>query len=131
MTDRTNTVALIVPVHLAGQATKILNQRRCNPLALVHPDTPEHRGCWPGSATAWRCRGHPASTGPLAPCRCRPPPSQVVRSVGCTRPERTGYGCAGRLVRLDRSRRGGTHLICAASIRAALYCAMVKATGAL
>ncbi|MGH3778241.1 MAG: hypothetical protein ACRDRR_21300 [Pseudonocardiaceae bacterium] len=30
-----DTVALIMPVRLAGQVTEILNQRRCRPLALV------------------------------------------------------------------------------------------------
>ncbi|MGH3547726.1 MAG: hypothetical protein ACRDQU_06335 [Pseudonocardiaceae bacterium] len=38
-----DTVALIVPVLLAAQVTAILHQRRCPPLVLVHPDTPEHR----------------------------------------------------------------------------------------
>ncbi|MGH3515205.1 MAG: hypothetical protein ACRDRB_23490 [Pseudonocardiaceae bacterium] len=38
-----DTVALVVPVLLAEQVTAILNQRRCPPLVLVHPDTPERR----------------------------------------------------------------------------------------
>lgn len=37
-----DTVALIIPVLLAEQVTTILIQRRCPPLVLVHPDTPEH-----------------------------------------------------------------------------------------
>lgn len=38
-----DTVALIIPLPLAEQVIAILNQRRCPPLVLVHPDTPEHR----------------------------------------------------------------------------------------
>ncbi|MGH3828151.1 MAG: hypothetical protein ACRDQX_13430 [Pseudonocardiaceae bacterium] len=37
-----DTVALIIPLPLAEQVTAILNQRRCPPLALAHPDAPEH-----------------------------------------------------------------------------------------
>ncbi|MBV9143746.1 MAG: hypothetical protein JO115_22985 [Pseudonocardiales bacterium] len=36
-------VALIIPVSLAAQATRILNRWRCRPLALIHPDVPEHQ----------------------------------------------------------------------------------------
>jgi hypothetical protein len=39
----TDTVALIIPMRLAEQVTKILSQRRCQPLVLLHPDTPERR----------------------------------------------------------------------------------------
>ncbi|MGH3830951.1 MAG: hypothetical protein ACRDRS_10965 [Pseudonocardiaceae bacterium] len=37
-----DTVALIIPLPLAERVTAILNQRRCPPLALAHPDAPEH-----------------------------------------------------------------------------------------
>ncbi|HWR47405.1 MAG TPA: hypothetical protein VN327_07315 [Pseudonocardiaceae bacterium] len=37
-----DTVALIIPLPLAERVTTILNQRRCPPLALAHPDAPEH-----------------------------------------------------------------------------------------
>ncbi|MGH3754276.1 MAG: hypothetical protein ACRDRP_16585 [Pseudonocardiaceae bacterium] len=36
-------VALIIPMVLAAQVTTVLNQRRCPPLALIHPDTPDRR----------------------------------------------------------------------------------------
>lgn len=35
-------VALMMPVRLATAVGTILRQRRCSPLVLVHPDTPEH-----------------------------------------------------------------------------------------
>lgn len=35
-------VALIIPMLLAAQVTEILRQRRCLPLVLAHPDTPEY-----------------------------------------------------------------------------------------
>lgn len=38
-----DTVAVIIPMPLAGQVTAVLSQRRCPPPALVHPDTPDHR----------------------------------------------------------------------------------------
>ncbi|MGH3882699.1 MAG: hypothetical protein ACRDRY_11565 [Pseudonocardiaceae bacterium] len=38
-----DTVALIIPVLLATQVIPILTQRRCPPLALIHPDTPDHQ----------------------------------------------------------------------------------------
>lgn len=38
-----DTVALIIPIPLAARVTAILNQRRCPPLVVVHPDTPELR----------------------------------------------------------------------------------------
>jgi hypothetical protein len=38
-----DTVALSIPIPLAARVTAILNQRRCPPLVVVHPDTPELR----------------------------------------------------------------------------------------
>ncbi|MGH3718254.1 MAG: hypothetical protein ACRDRI_05300 [Pseudonocardiaceae bacterium] len=42
LTLQPDTVALAIPVLLAARVTGILTQRRCPPLALTHPDTPEH-----------------------------------------------------------------------------------------
>ncbi|MGH3869425.1 MAG: hypothetical protein ACRDQ4_25630 [Pseudonocardiaceae bacterium] len=42
LTPRPGTVALAIPVPLAAWVTGILTQRRCPPLALIHPGTPEH-----------------------------------------------------------------------------------------
>ena len=69
-----DTVALIMPVPLAGQVTKILNQRRCPPLALIHPETPEHQvllaGERYGVALPWPPGIHRASgTLPLPPTK--------------------------------------------------------------
>ncbi|MGH3811060.1 MAG: hypothetical protein ACRDUV_01205 [Pseudonocardiaceae bacterium] len=68
-----DTVALIIPMMLAAQVTAILNQRRCPPLALIHPDTPDHRIVLAGSRMGWACPGRRECTGPLGLCRCRPP----------------------------------------------------------
>jgi len=69
-----DTVALIMPVPLAAQVTVILNQRRCPPLALVYPETPEHRvllaGERYGVALPWPPSVHRASgTLPLPPTK--------------------------------------------------------------
>ncbi len=72
-----DTVALIIPVLLAEQTAAILRQRRCPPLLLAHPDTPEHRVLMAseryGVALPWPAGVHRA-TGifPL-------PPSLAVR----------------------------------------------------
>ncbi|MGH3711742.1 MAG: hypothetical protein ACRDRU_14535 [Pseudonocardiaceae bacterium] len=42
LTVRPDTIALMIPVLLAARVTGILTQRHCPPLALIHPETPEH-----------------------------------------------------------------------------------------
>jgi hypothetical protein len=37
-----DTVALTIPVLLAARVAGVLNQRRCPPLTLIHPEMPEH-----------------------------------------------------------------------------------------
>ncbi|MGH3889062.1 MAG: hypothetical protein ACRDSZ_21325 [Pseudonocardiaceae bacterium] len=48
LTLEPNLVALIMPVGLSARVGTILRQRRCPPLVLAHPDTPEHHAVLAG-----------------------------------------------------------------------------------
>lgn len=72
LTLEPDAVALIMPVRLAARVSTILRQRRCPPLVLADPDTPEHHvvlaGEHYGVALPWAAGVH-RSTGtvPLPP----------------------------------------------------------------
>lgn len=72
LTLEPDTVALTIPVLLAAQVTGILTQRRCPPLTLIHPETPEHwimlAGQRPDVALPWPTWIHRTTdTLPLPP----------------------------------------------------------------
>ncbi|MGH3853427.1 MAG: hypothetical protein ACRDR6_07985 [Pseudonocardiaceae bacterium] len=103
-----DTVALIIPLPLAERVTTILNQRRRPPLALAHPDAPEHWVLLAAQRMAppWPRYVHQAAVALPLP----PPPPPAGRSPGPTHPKRTHSGHAGRSRSSPRSApRCATH----------------------